>query len=145
MKLTTLLLLLTLSTHAEVPRDLIAAVLVEEAASGGYTGMSAVMNVIDNRAGDPSNYAHVVTRPKQFSCLNKVTAGRIPASKFVSKARKKEGWDTARRIVDLAVSGQLLDITAGATHYHATRITPKWARPSLRTIRIKNHIFYKLT
>ena len=37
----------------------------------------------------------------------------------------------------------ILDITDGATHYHADYVTPAWARTKTKTIEIGDHIFYK--
>ena len=37
----------------------------------------------------------------------------------------------------------ILDITDGATHYHADYVTPSWARTKTKTIEIGDHIFYK--
>ena len=36
-----------------------------------------------------------------------------------------------------------LDITDGATHYHADYITPSWAYTKTRTVEIEDHIFYR--
>ena len=36
-----------------------------------------------------------------------------------------------------------LDITDGATHYHADYIFPAWAITKARTIEIEDHIFYR--
>ena len=36
-----------------------------------------------------------------------------------------------------------LDITDGATFYHADYVTPGWAKTKHRTIEIEDHIFYK--
>ena len=36
-----------------------------------------------------------------------------------------------------------IDITDGATHYHADYVKPAWAKVKTRTTRIGNHIFYR--
>ena len=36
-----------------------------------------------------------------------------------------------------------LDVTEGATHYHATYVRPSWAKTKKRTTRIEKHIFYR--
>ena len=38
---------------------------------------------------------------------------------------------------------KLLDITEGATHYHADYVRPAWARTKTKTIEIEDHIFYR--
>ena len=35
-----------------------------------------------------------------------------------------------------------LDITEGATHYHATYVLPRWANHMQRVVQIEDHIFY---
>ena len=43
------------------------------------------------------------------------------------------------------VSGRLslLDITDGATHYHADYVSPSWAKTKTKTVEIEDHIFYR--
>ena len=38
---------------------------------------------------------------------------------------------------------QILDITDGATHYHADYVRPSWAKTKTKTIEIEDHIFYR--
>ena len=37
----------------------------------------------------------------------------------------------------------ILDITDGATHYHADYVTPAWAQTKTKTVEIGDHIFYR--
>jgi spore germination cell wall hydrolase CwlJ-like protein len=43
------------------------------------------------------------------------------------------------------VSGSIkvMDITEGATHYHADYVMPAWAETKTKTIEIEDHIFYR--
>ena len=43
------------------------------------------------------------------------------------------------------VSGKitLLDVTEGATHYHADYVSPSWASSKTKTVEIEDHIFYR--
>ena len=43
----------------------------------------------------------------------------------------------------LSVEFPYLDITDGATHYHADYIFPAWAITKTRTVEIEDHIFYR--
>jgi spore germination cell wall hydrolase CwlJ-like protein len=45
----------------------------------------------------------------------------------------------------MVVSGgtELIDITDGATHYHADYVRPAWADTKTKTIEIEDHIFYR--
>ena len=36
-----------------------------------------------------------------------------------------------------------IDITDGATHYHADYVQPSWAKSKTRTVEIEDHIFYR--
>jgi|TARA_R110001592_G_scaffold104954_1_gene295194 spore germination cell wall hydrolase CwlJ-like protein len=36
-----------------------------------------------------------------------------------------------------------VDITEGATHYHADYVSPAWAKTKTKTIEIEDHIFYR--
>jgi len=36
-----------------------------------------------------------------------------------------------------------LDITDGATHYHADYVMPSWAKTKTKTVEIQDHIFYR--
>ena len=37
----------------------------------------------------------------------------------------------------------LLDITDGATHYHADYVFPAWRKTKTKTVEIGDHIFYR--
>jgi N-acetylmuramoyl-L-alanine amidase len=37
----------------------------------------------------------------------------------------------------------IVDITEGATHYHADYVNPAWAKTKTKTIEIEDHIFYR--
>ena len=53
-------------------------------------------------------------------------------------------WKYIVRLSKYILSGKrLLDITDGATHYHATYILPDWAESKTETARIDDHIFYR--
>jgi|TARA_R110000851_G_scaffold111662_1_gene235256 spore germination cell wall hydrolase CwlJ-like protein len=46
---------------------------------------------------------------------------------------------------DAILSNKLLylDITDGATHYHADYVNPSWAKTKTKTVEIQDHIFYR--
>ena len=45
--------------------------------------------------------------------------------------------------VSLIKGIRILDITDGATHYHADYVTPAWAQTKTKTVEIGDHIFYR--
>lgn len=50
-------------------------------------------------------------------------------------------WHTAL-LVAAAAKGSALDITEGATFYHATNVSPRWRYTMKVTVQIGSHIFY---
>ena len=38
---------------------------------------------------------------------------------------------------------RMIDITSGATHYHANYVSPYWSKVMTRTVTIEDHLFYK--
>ena len=58
--------------------------------------------------------------------------------------RDSKEWFKAQDYARIVLSGRIvLDVTEGATHYHATYVKPSWARTKTRTTRIESHIFYR--
>lgn len=101
-------------------RQIIAAVLVLEAANQGEDGMLAVLNVINNRAGgDPNKAIYQVARRKAFSCINSITSQKHPDyGPAIGRAMKDRTWTQALLMVDAYCAGHLgPDNTGGATHY----------------------------
>ena len=48
-------------------------------------------------------------------------------------------------LTELMINGTIhtIDITEGATHYHADYVMPSWAKTKTKTIEIEDHIFYR--
>ena len=58
--------------------------------------------------------------------------------------RDSKEWFKAKDYARIVLSGRIaLDVTEGATHYHATYVRPAWAKTKTRTTRIEKHIFYR--
>ena len=61
---------------------------------------------------------------------------------------KGKMWEESKQIAKYALTNntKMLDITDGATHYHADYIpNPRWALARQRTLQIDTHIFYNKT
>ena len=60
---------------------------------------------------------------------------------------KKDGkiYDEIQNLsyLSLIPTVKLLDITDGATHYHADYVKPAWAKTKTKTVEIGDHIFYR--
>ena len=57
---------------------------------------------------------------------------------------ESDAWWKAQDHAHLVMSGRIvMDVTQGATHYHATYVKPDWARTKKETTKIDKHIFYR--
>jgi hypothetical protein len=131
-------------TPTLLERQTVAACLVLEAASQGDIGLRGVMAVIRNRArGLPELFAPTVLRDKQFSALNRVTAGRETLEQAILRAQRDPTWVHAMLIVDHAMEESWWDPTGGATHYTLTGERTPWTRRLARTTIIGAHSFYR--
>ena len=152
MKYITIVLLLVVHTWAVEParapqgaeRVVVAAVIVAESGGHGRKGMSAVYEVVFERASrrGTSCYAEVI-RYKQFSCLNGKKPIRVRAASLVQRMSKHPEYkwvhDTLLGGAVDPVTGKagkkvpLTDYTgphpgARCTHYHTTSISPSWVK-----------------
>ena len=123
-------------------RELLARILMAEAGNQGPTGMTAVGNVIMNRAntgGYGGDIRSVIMKPGQFSPMNSVTgyAGG-EQGQDIDGLRPSE---TNYMVADALLSGNAGDITGGATHFFNPDISnPSWAEGKDFT-RIGDHVF----
>ncbi len=90
----------------------------------------------------PDSIRKVIYQPNQFSWT-------MYSKTF--KVTEKESWNHAKNLARLLlkvytnnhVAYMAMDITDGATHYHTTKVKPKWAKRMKRTAQFGNHIYYK--
>ena len=122
-----------------------------EAAMESTAGKLAVAQVTMNRVNSsryPNTVCKVITQGRhykngfpvkdrcQFSwyCDGKLDEPHIKSSMW------KESQEVAKYVLS---TPDLMDITDGATHYHADYISsPRWAEPRRKTVEIDTHIFY---
>ena len=130
--------------------DVLSRTLWGEGRGEGAAGMEAIASVILNRvavAQDRGKYwwgndiISVCQKPYQFSCWNRSDPNY---KKLLAVTDTDIHYATAVRIARRAAAGTLKDQTGGATHYHARSIMPAWAKGSVPSATIGNHIFYKL-
>lgn len=122
--------------------DALARTVWGEARGEGYDGMRAVAAVIMNRVKSPrypNNAREVCFQPWQFSVWNKDEPNGPKARAVTDKDLQ---FKQALVIAEDALTGQLKDLTGGATHYHATYVEPFWAKHGTVSARIGQHIFY---
>ena len=109
------------------------ATLYHEARGEGVMGMEAVASVIMHRAKQSHrSVCSIVYERKQFSWVYETKDKHI-----------KGNIMDILSITHKALSGVLVDVTHGATFYHATYVKPSWAKHKVMTVKINNHIFYR--
>lgn len=128
-----------------------------EARNQPAAGQMAVMSVTLNRVNDdrfPNTVCGVVyegpTRPSW-----KGTGEMIPVRHRCQfswycdgksdEIKNKDAFEEILLLSELIIDGTMsfIDITEGATHYHADYVRPAWAETKTRTIEIEDHIFYR--
>jgi spore germination cell wall hydrolase CwlJ-like protein len=125
-----------------------------EARNQGVAGQIAVAQVTLNRVNDrrfPNTVREVVTQ----GLTKKSWRGNIYPIKNKcqfswycdGKEDKITNWQAFNKIKKMILtyttSYSIIDITEGATHYHADYIYPDWADTKTKTIEIEDHIFYR--
>jgi N-acetylmuramoyl-L-alanine amidase len=139
---------LALSSAAAAPvfdareSSVVAAVLVAEAGGEGRVGMEAVAEVILNRSrSSRTSFFEVVTKPKQFSCLNGLTPDRL-VGKWSAHPRFSLALEIVRRMT--CDPDKLPRRTNGADHFSRRDEEPYWASGRAPVAVIGNHAFYRL-
>jgi N-acetylmuramoyl-L-alanine amidase len=126
-------------------RLVFAKTIYGEARGEGRDGMEAVAAVIMNRVEADSWFGKtpldVALKPWQFSAWN----ANDPNRGVIEALEPGQGdaiFDAAYEIAGAALDGSLADPTGGATHYHASWITPAWAASGDHIATIGTHLFY---
>lgn len=140
------------SIAPEVPRapaisktDLacLATAVYFEARGEPKKGQTAVAQVILNRvraSSFPDTVCGVVYQGAQGKggCQFSFACDGRP-----DRIREKRAWAAAQSIARDALAGYVRLADVGmATHYHATYVSPRWARKMQRLAKIGQHIFY---
>jgi spore germination cell wall hydrolase CwlJ-like protein len=118
-----------------------------EARDQPILGQYAVAAVTMNRAGDdPAKVCDVVTKPHQFSwtttkLLRDRTGWRL---KPAGVPKDDFAWMIAGRIALNTLMGHKIDLTHGATYYHATYVHPGWGAKFIHALTLGDHIFYRV-
>lgn len=149
--------------------------LYHEARGDGYAGMYAVAMVVMNRVADhryPDDICAVIYQGpvyESWKTRGKPVKDESERVYYPVKHRCQFSWycdglpddmneidsfytalEIAEMVVYNSMSGHnsglyIVDITEGATHYHATSVAPKWRfdRGMAKTARIGDHLFYR--
>jgi spore germination cell wall hydrolase CwlJ-like protein len=121
--------------------DPIARIIISEAGGEGLSGMKAVANVIQNRVSEKGRgFAKQTTPLKVISAPDQFEGYK---NKQYNTADKHPNWNEAKRIASQMLSGNLEDITGGATYYHNPRINPKSKGQRFFPRMVKQGVFAK--
>ena len=137
--------------------ECLAINMYHEARGQGIAGELAVTAVVLNRVNDkryPNTICEVVeqgpTRVSQKS--PNVTYPIKNKCQFSWYCDGKSDIPTNKKIYNrmltlakaiLSDKFHFVDITEGATHYHANYVLPYWAKTKTKTVVIQDHIFYR--
>jgi N-acetylmuramoyl-L-alanine amidase len=59
------------------------------------------------------------------------------------KALEELAWARSLIVADNILSGKVVDVSRGSTHYHALYVNPYWAKKFKTTVIYGSHKFYK--
>ena len=120
--------------------------IYHEAGNQSMIGQMAVGQVVLNRVEDsrfPDTICEVVKQAVTYKGTNKPVRWKCQFTWYCD-GKKDKTWRLALEYASVLITKNIvLDITEGATHYHATYVRPEWAKTKTRTTRIDRHIFYR--
>ena len=123
-----------------------------EAKNQSMIGQVATAQVVMNRVAAsrfPNSVCEVVKQGPKYKGSDVPVRHKCQFSWFCDgksdePKRDSKEWRMAQEYARIVLSGRIvLDVTEGATHYHATYVKPSWAKTKTRTTRIESHIFYR--
>ena len=122
-----------------------------EAKNQSMVGQIAVAEVVMNRVADrryPNTVCEVVKQGPKYKGSDVPVRHKCQFSWFCDgkddTPKNEKAWRKAQDVAFLVIYDKIkLDVTEGATHYHATYVKPSWAKTKTRTTRIEKHIFYR--
>ncbi len=123
--------------------DCLTAAVYYEAAGEPDIGQRAVAQVVLNRVRHPAfpnSVCGVVFQgsERQTGCQFSFTCDGS-----LARRPSQSGWDRARRVANLALSGLVEPSVGTATHYHTIWVLPYWASSLDKVTTINAHIFYR--
>jgi hypothetical protein len=129
--------------EGDAQRDCLAKAIYFEARGESLAGQVAVAEVILNRvdsASYPNTICGVVRQgeERRTGCQFSFMCDGKPEI-----MRDTDAQARAEAIAHLLTEGRPRVLTANATHFHTTWVSPSWARRLVRTARIGDHIFYR--
>ena len=141
--------------HREI--NCLATNIYFEARNQGVAGQVAVGAVTLNRVWDkrfPNSICEVVYQSELSRWWLEVKGKEVPLRNRCQfswycdgksdEIHDQKTYSDIFRLAELMVnSNSIIDITEGATHYHADYVAPSWASSKTKTTEIEDHIFYR--
>ena len=121
----------------------LAEALYFEARSETLPGQYAVAEVILNRVDSPrypNTVCDVVNQGtgQRYACQFTYTCDGLQET-----IGEQSAWNRVGHVARIMIQGAPRDLTHGATHYHTTRVRPRWANIYPQTARYGVHVFYR--
>ncbi|WP_417767523.1 cell wall hydrolase [Stappia sp.] len=115
-----------------------------EARGEPVDGQAAVAQVVLNRVRNPTYPETICKVVYQNRHLRNRCQFSFACDGIRDRITEKPEWEVAQKVARETVSGQrYLEKVGASTHYHATYVSPRWARYMKRLDKIGQHIFYK--
>ena len=126
----------------------LAEAVYYEARSEGVYGQIAVAEVILNRRDHPDFPDTICEVVHQGYDPRAATLHRCQFSYFCDgrpeKVTDANQLARIRAMLWNVVNSDVRGLTRGATHYHASYVSPSWARRMFRVTQIDTHVFYRV-
>lgn len=115
-----------------------------EARGEPIRGQAAVAQVILNRVKNPTYPNSICGVVYQNKSWKNRCQFSFACDGLRDRVRSKKHWSTAKAVAKRATAGKLWVKEVGSsTHYHATYVSPRWAKSMKRMKKIGQHIFYR--
>ena len=128
---------------SETSRRCLAEAIYFEARSENLQGQRAVAQVVINRVKNPAypdDVCGVVYQNKDWHNRCQFT---FACDRVKDVIRDQAAWKVAKAVAAEYTSGKMwLDEIGAATHYHAQRVSPSWAKTMRHIKNIEGHAFY---
>jgi spore germination cell wall hydrolase CwlJ-like protein len=123
--------------------DCLTTAVYFEARGEGTAGKKAVAQVVLNRVRHPAF-------PNSVCAVVFQGASRATGCQFsftcngqLRQRRDPVLWERSRKVAAAALAGAVDATVGNATHFHATRVNPRWSSTLVRVASVGNHVFYR--
>lgn len=131
------------STFSEAEQRCLAAGIYFEARGENVKGQAAVAQVILNRVRNPTYPNTICGVVYQNENWRNRCQFSFACDGIKDRVRSPKHWSMAEEIALATTAGKIwLKEVGSSTHYHATYVSPPWARKMRKVGKIGLHIFY---